>query len=456
MWGTFLNRRTLIAGLALCLVGTGVWGVWRGRTQGIPALGPTPAEVLATIPQATRNSPADQAIAQWTAKARQAAGDDSAWTQLGDALMQKARETADASYYGRADAVFRKALLLQPDNVAALIGVAWVYSARHEFERSIEWANKAIGRDPHSQEAYGLLGDAALEMGQYDTAFVSYQKMLDLRPDLSSYSRGAQLLYVTGDLRKAIWLMQKAIAAGAPYAENTAWCRAQLALMHLSNGVLLAAEQGLQTALKQTPNNYHVLAALGKVKAAQKEYGAAIEYYKQAIAVAPQHEALVALGDLYLITGHQQEAEKQYALVETIHKLNQANGVRGDMQMARFYADHDRNIAAALREAAMVYQTRPNVFAADTLAWCYYKNGRYQEAQKFIAKALGRRTPDATILFHAGLIYAKLDNRRAAQQYLYQALSLNPNFHPLYASVAADTLKQLGEHGPERAQVRAE
>jgi tetratricopeptide (TPR) repeat protein len=308
----------------------------------------------------------------------------------------------------------------------------------------VEWANKAIALDPMQQAAYGLLGDAAVEMGDYETAFEHYQKMLDIRPDLSSYSRGAALLYLTGDIRKAIWMMQKAIAAGAPYAENTAWCRAQLALLLWKNGALLAAEQVLETALKEAPSNYHVLVALGKVKTSRQEYQTAQDYYKRAIAIAPQHEALVALGDLYMLTGQQEEAEKHYALVETISRLNKANGIRGDMQMARFYADHDRHLPIALQEAEVVYQTRKNVFAADTLAWCYYKNGRYDEARKTIKKALRQRTPDAEILFHAGMIAAKLGDRPAAQKYLYQALSLNAAFHPMYVSLAAETLQQLG------------
>ena len=118
------------------------------------------------------------------------------------------------------------------------------------------------------------------------------------------------------------------------------------------------------------------------------------------------------------------------------------------------HADHDRNLPEALKEAETVYKTRKNIFVADTLAWCYYKNGRYEDAKKAIAKALSQNTPDANIRFHAGLIYAKLGDQQAAKQSLYGALSLNPNFHPLYVSVAADTLKQLGTRAPAPVGVR--
>ena len=55
--------------------------------------------------------------------------------------------------------------------------------------------------------AFSTASDAALEMGDYEAAFEHYQKMMDLRPNLASYSRGAHLLYLTGDVRKATWLM---------------------------------------------------------------------------------------------------------------------------------------------------------------------------------------------------------------------------------------------------------
>jgi tetratricopeptide (TPR) repeat protein len=403
------------------------------------------------MPPATGNSLTDKTIALWMGRVKTEANNDGAWVSLGDALMQKARETMDASYYRHAEQVYQKALALNTKNVDATLGMAWVAGGRHDFEQSVEWANKVLALDPRSNIAYGLLGDAAVEKGDYDKALDHYQTMLDIRPDLSSYSRGAHLLFLMGDMRKAFFLMNKAIKAGAPYAENTAWCRAQLARMYMSTGYLLPAEQMLKSALKQAPNNYHLLAAMGSVYMARKNYKAAIEQYKKAVAVAPQIELLTALGDLYALTGNKEEAQKQFDLVEATHKLNKANGVSGEMQMARFFADHDRNLPESLKMAEAGAKTRPNVHTADTLAWCYYKNGRYTEAKEAIQKALRLKTPDPTFHFHAGMIYAKLGERTAAQKHLYQAVNLNPNFHPVYGREAVETMQQLAALPIQRA-----
>jgi tetratricopeptide (TPR) repeat protein len=409
---------------------------------------PPPA---AASPAAAERSAVDEAVARFGRRVAERPADGAAWASLGDAFMQKARETHDAGYYARAEDAFTRALARDGGNVPAMVGRAWVHGARHEFEESIEWARKAIALDPGDPAAYGLLGDAAVEMGDYDAAAEHYQHMLDLRPDLSSYSRAAHLLHVTGDVRRAIDLMRKAIDSGAPYAENTAWCRAQLALIYLSIGHVLAAEQELEAGLAAAPGSYHLLAALGRVKAGRGDYAAAIAWYERAAAIAPRHEVVAALGDLYRLTGDQTKAEERYALVEAIHRIHQANGIRGDLELARFLADHDRDLPRALALAEEEYRTRRNVAAADVLAWCYYKNGRIEEARRLVRRALAKNTPDAAIYFHAGMIHARAGERTAAQRYLYKALSLNPHMSPLDAREAAKQLQAMGSRPPDAA-----
>jgi tetratricopeptide (TPR) repeat protein len=369
---------------------------------------------------------------------------DAAWSRLGDAYMQKARETMDLSYYGRAEAAYRNSLTINPNYANGLAGIAWVLSGRHEFEQSIEWANKALKAEPNRADAYGLLGDAATEMGDYDSAFEHYQKMLDLKPGIASYSRAAHLLFITGGFEKATLLMSKAVGSGGAYPENKAWCIAQMALLDFAQGAYVPAEQMLSEGLKETPNNYHLLAAMGKVKAALKDFPAAIEYYKKAQDIVPQHEVVVALGDLFTIEGRTEDASRQYALVDAIRKLNKANGVIGDLQMAQFLADHDKDLDEALRLAEAEYKTRPTVYGADILAWCYYKNGRIPEARKYSLKALSQNTPEAMFLYHRGIILAKAGDVGEARKALYQALSQNPYFEPRGAMLAMSTLHELG------------
>ncbi len=429
--------------LVLCVTVVGAWALRQKASK--PSLSNTVADVLTALPPVDHGGTlTDKTIAQWAALVRKEPTNPIDWNNLGAALMQKARETADASYYTHAERAYQAALALNPKSVDALNGMAWINSGRHEFEKSLDWAHKALAVDTKSNDAYGLIGDAQVEIGDYEAAFTAYQQMLDLRPDIASYSRGAHMLWLTNDKRKATWLMYKAIRTGAPYAENTAWCQTQLAQILYSAGALLPAEQTLQSVLKGTPNNYRALALLGRVKAVRKDYKGAIDCYRKSIAVVPQVDSLAALGDLYLLKDQKKDAEEQFALVDTIDKLNKSNGVRGGWQRALFLADHDRELPEALTEAQAEYATRKNVYAADTLAWCLYKSGRTQEAGDMIQKALKYNTPEALFSFHAGMIYTKLGDRRTASLCLSRALSMNGSFHPTYVQVASDTLKQLG------------
>jgi tetratricopeptide (TPR) repeat protein len=90
------------------------------------------------------------------------------------------------------------------------------------------------------------------------------------------------------------------------------------------------------------------------------------------------------------------------------------------------------------------YKTRPTVYGADTLAWCYYKNGRIAEARKYSSKALSQNTPEAMFSYHRGLILAKAGEIGEARKVLYQALSQNPYFEPLGAVAAMKMVQELG------------
>ena len=444
--------RTGAVSLTLLLTLAGFWGLWRlhasAATPPPPALSASPVTppvaTLTEISTPSRASASDREIEKWAALAKKKPGEPNTWVRLGDSYMQKGRETADSSYYSHAQGCYEKALSINPKRTEALIGLSWVHGGRHEFEKSIALAKEAIATDPGNNEACGLIGDAEAEMGNYDEALAQYQKMLDLHPDLSSYSRGAHAMQLTGDTRKALWLIDKAIKTGGPYAENTAWCKAEEAKIMLGIGAYIPAEQLVEAALKTSPKNYHLLLTQGKVRSALKKYDLAIESYKAAIEIAPQIEAIVALGDIYSSIGKTEEAKKQFSLVEEISRVNRANGVLGEMQIAQFYADHDIKLPEALKIAEKEYLTRKSVYAADTLAWCYYKSNRLPEAKKYIEVALSRKTPEASFLFHEGMIEAKSGAISKAKQKLYEAVSLSSNFHPIYAKQAEDEIRRLG------------
>ena len=450
-----------IGALILCLVGGLAAALILKHAQtpippavlAAPSLAPaalTAGQIFAAIPLPEEDSMTDKALAQALTKAREKPHGAMVWVNLGDALAQKLRDSANLKYYDYAEMAYRHALQLDPKSVDAMTGMAWVVGGRHVFDQSIEWANRALKIDPRNAPARGIIGDAALELGDYARAFDEYQKMMDLRPDLSSWSRGAWLLWLTGNPSKAQWLMQKAIKAGAPYAENTIWCRARLATMLFQEGALLPAEQVLAPALAAAPRNTQVLLVAGHIAVARHDFATATRYYQTVLNTGPNHEALAALGDLSAANGEQEKAEVYYKKVEALHAGHLATGGHSHMLMAKFYADHDRNLVEALRLAEQRKLTR-NVLEADVLAWVYFKSGDLPHARDAIKRALSRNTPDAEMHYHAGMIAVASGDRGAAQKELGKALSLNPKFSLLQAPIAHRMLDQVAGRSAARA-----
>jgi hypothetical protein len=114
----------------------------------------------------------DRAMAEADAKVRAAPDQPDSYVELSEAYMQKARETADAGYLLRAEAACSKAFDLRPGFYDAMQVVPWIYNSQHRFDEGAAAARAARDRIPADAWNYGTLGDALLELGDYDGARV--------------------------------------------------------------------------------------------------------------------------------------------------------------------------------------------------------------------------------------------------------------------------------------------
>ena len=108
---------------------------------------------------------------------------------LGDALIRKARESGDTSYFNRAEEALKKSLEIAPENGGALRHLAYVFYSRHEFAPAAVQARKAMEINAEDSDSYGVFGDALLEMGRYPEAQAAYAYMMELDESLYSYGR---------------------------------------------------------------------------------------------------------------------------------------------------------------------------------------------------------------------------------------------------------------------------
>jgi tetratricopeptide (TPR) repeat protein len=386
----------------------------------------------------------DAVIAQAQQKLRETPDDWRTVDLLAGAYLQKVREIGDPTYYPKAQALLDRVLAQDASDLEATTLMGTLSLARHQFADALQWGLKARALDAYSSRALGVIGDAQVELGRYPDAVRSFQAMVDLRPDLSSYARVSYARELYGDVEGAIAAMSQAVEAGGPVAENSAYTRVLLGNLYFNAGRLSTAEAQYRQAEEEDPGYPYALAGLARIQAARKEYQYAIALYQRAVDAYPLPDFVIALGDVQTRAGDTRKASETYALASAEQQLYRSNGVDLDAELALFDADHQRDLPAALAAARRAMADRPNVRTADILAWTLYQAGDYRSAMSASAQARRLGTQDAMLYFHAGMIESKLKLRGAAINDLRQALRINPNFSVIWAPVASTTLADLG------------
>jgi tetratricopeptide (TPR) repeat protein len=436
---TRLARIALVMGLAAALFLAAGVGVFPRFRQG-PAAAPDPIPA-----QSALLGPAvamDGTVAALQVRLRQVPDDWRAQAALGLAYVQQARVTADPSYYPKAQGILQASLTTQPtDNADALVGLAALAAARHDFSTALDFAQRARAVEPYDANVQGVVGDALVELGRYREAFHAYQTMVDMRPDTASFARVSYARELLGDVRGAIAAMRRAKTfAFSP--SDRAWTSYQLGELFFAQGRLHAAAGAYHDGTRLDPTYVPSFAGLAKVAWAHGDIPHAIAGYEDVVGRLPAPEYVIALGDLYAVGGDRASAERSYELVHAEARLFRANGVNTDLELALFDADH-HNPADALHAAGAEWGRRRSIHVADALAWALYRSGEFDRAAVYSKQALKLGTNTALLSYHAGMIELGLGHDRRAEVLLRRALSTNPSFSILGAPEARLALARL-------------
>lgn len=364
------------------------------------------------------------------------------YTVLAVAYIKKARQTGDFALNSKAETAVKKALEIEPNNAIARKLEASLHLTLHRFSEALEAGTKLTKDFPTDAFGYGVLTDANAELGNYPQAIEAAQKMVDLKPNSSSYARVAHLRSLHGDTQGAIEMFKTAAKTADPTdKEAQSWCLVQLGDEYWKYGKFVEAEKIYDEALQNFPNYYLALAAKGKVRASQNDFDGAIKILTDANNRIPNVETAILLGDIFTKQGNAEKAKEQYDLVEIIE---QKIGISNDQKrLALLWADQNIKLDEALTITKRESEMRKDIFTADALAWTLFKKGQLPEAKIAITNALKLKSNDARILFHAGMIEKDLGNRAEAKKLLEQALKLNPVFDLLQTETAKKALAEL-------------
>lgn len=403
-------------------------------------------------PRATADNPprprpgaaTDARITQDQARLKAQPESNAASWDLAAAYLQKVREVGDPSYYAKADELLQAVLKRDPEHFEATVLTGQLLLARHEFRKALEVGQRARGLDPYVTPPLAVIVDAEVELGMYTAAADDAQKMVNLHPDLSSYSRVSYIRELKGDVDGAIEAMRSAVIAGGSVPENTAYVQVLLGTLYFNRGDLEAAEKQYRLVLVGYPDYVHAVAGQAAVAAARGDLSSAVKLYRKAVDIYPLPQYVIALGDAYAAAADTVNAGRTYDLAAAEQTLYQSAGVDLDQELALFDADHQRDQQNARGVAERAVADRPSVTSFDVYSWVLYQAGDFPAALAASRRAHSLGTRDALFYFHTGMIESRLGMTREARDDLGTALSINPHFSLLHAPEARRELARLG------------
>lgn len=397
---------------------------WWGYTQFVKSNEPT--ESIENSPQST-NSQIEILEQQLVTNP----DDVENMIRLASLYFQKVRESADTSYYKKIDDLANKVSSIDPSRAEPNALLAEVALGRHQFQEALVLADKTITLNPHKALYYGIKADALTELGRNDEAVEVLQKMVDLRPDYSSFSRIAYAREIYGEITGAKEALNRAIETGAIFSENTAWGYVELGKLFIRTD-LDEAEKQFSKALDVVENYPPALEGLGKVAFARGDVVKAEQNFKEAFNILPIAQYAIDLGDIYINQNQKEKALQQYKLAQIAFDSSDTSGVNTDMERALFLAEHDLDINLAKKLAEKSYLVRPSIYGADALAWASYKNGNIVEALRYSKESLRLGEHDPLIVYHAGVIAKANNDLVRGDELIQKSFTLNPYFSMIY------------------------
>ena len=356
-------------------------------------------------------------------QARASDSDPNSWVLIGNAWIEKYKQTGDPGFYSHAEGCAQKAISLDNKYTLASELQLKVLLNSHKFKETVQLANTVLLDKPDSSFSWAALSDAQLELGNIDLAEDALNEMQLYSSGIAFYTRVSYLLWLRGDVamaEKILLLALKESSDRKPY--SAAWSFAQSADMAWARGDLKGADALYKKSQEYVSNYPIAILGLARVYIAQNKGESALSLLDELEITNPSAELTWLKLSAHKILNH------TAAIVELERSVVQQARLNDPLLLSRLLLSENKDIALALTliEAEMV--SRGGIYIEDTYAWALYRSNKLNEANLAIDKALSWGTQDAKLFFHAGAIKFANGEEGKGIQLIEQALALNPNF----------------------------
>lgn len=362
---------------------------------------------------------------------------------LATAYLKMARATEEGSWYLLAEQAAQRSLASLPfDNNSAVLVMARVAQARHEFSETMRLATAVLRSHPGNEDALAVLVTANLAMGRVKEANLAVEALVERIPTLESLTLLALVKVNQGRDREAIQSFNWALAAEeAGEKGSSAWTRVLLGQFYSQRGQLAMAGELYRETLRILPGYRPALVQLAELETRLGQYKAAESYYDQVIAYSKEsstvfdHVVLRGKARLKQLQGNSSEADALREEAEALLRQTATGhdsgsfGHRRELARLLLEGDHREDVAEALALMQAELSIRRDAETLDTLAWALSRSGRWREAQKVIQEVLHTGSRDAGMFYRAGTIEQALGNSPQAKAYFQLAQKTDPKFN---------------------------
>ncbi len=366
---------------------------------------------------------------------------------LAATYLRRAKATGEVSYFLLAQQSAEQSLAALPFlNPGAILVLAEVSQAQHDFVGANKWLEQILKTQPRSGSALALRASIALATGELDTASRIAEKLAHAAPNQGNTLFRALLREARGqdaaaeqDFLRAIKLEEPEDLVGSARARTLlARFYARHGRLELAHSLLLEsiriAHEFTQARLFLADTELQ----MGAYKMAEKNYKHLLYGRDQRTLTTFNHAALRGLAKL--AREHPQKQVSQTGLWnEAEQSLRQevkqgAFGHRRDLAELLLERGNTQSIPEALHLASSELATRHDWQTLGILAWAEFASGQMRAAQTTLQRALRTGVQDAQLYDLAARVELALGKAKHSQEFFAVATKINPNFAaPNYA-----------------------
>lgn len=326
---------------------------------------------------------------------------------------------------------FKQAAQIDPGFYKGHYELGRIFFLKREYSKAQAPFKKALDADPGNADIYGMLGQMFYGMDLYEDAADSLEKALAMSPQTPwiHLKLGDTYFYGLKQRKEGGRYYQQAVSK----SDSDPGAHFGLALYYRYKSEYEQAEEQLQKAMALDYKNPKYKRELEDMRSEKVAMAEGILKQHQAIAEHPDDPSQVAqLGRFYLRWGKYEQAEKQFKkAIELAFKLPDTPEAAEDPD------DPDKPI---VKEPSKVPEYASN------LGWFYFKDLKYEKAEKAFKSAVKIDPKYTEALFGLGRAYENLKRYELAASHYAQTVASDPEHKEAQDHLAA--LKESGKLVP--------